>query len=190
MKKTTLAILLILSGIASAQTSSLKAGLWDMKQIKQVLDGQDMSAKMAAVQEKMQESMAKMTPEQRKKMEGMMNMGAGGTIRVCISPAMAARNAPIVDREGHCAPAKVTRSGNTSTFEFNCTNNGRTSVGSGKSTVNGDTVSTSVDMTVTDAKGHHSIQSESQMTFLGADCQGIKPADQMMKEMHGTTQQK
>ncbi len=198
MKKLTLAILLVLSGVASAQNSSLKAGLWEMKQIRQVVDGKDMTAQMAAAQKRMQQEMASMTPDQRKQMEAMMKgMGtgspspgsAGNFTRICISPAMAAKSAPMVDRDGHCAPVKVTRSGNKSTFEFNCTTNGRTTVGSGESTASGDTISTSTNMTVTDARGRHTIQSESQMTYLGSDCQGIKPADQLVKDMQGATQQ-
>jgi len=103
---------------------------------------------------------------------------------------MAAKNAPMVDHEGRCAPAKVTRDGKKSTFEFNCTTNGRTMVGSGESTTNGDTISTSVNMTMTDSKGHHTMQSESEMTYLGSDCQGIKPADQLVKDLQNSSPQK
>jgi hypothetical protein len=95
---------------------------------------------------------------------------------------MASRSAPVVDRDGHCAPAKLTRDGSKTTFEFNCTSNGRTSVGRGVATVSGETVSTRLDMTVTDARGVHSIQSETQMTYQGADCQGIRPADQGVQD--------
>jgi hypothetical protein len=185
-----------LSGGAFAESSSLKAGLWEIKPIHQVVDGRDTTAQMAAAQAKMQQAMASMTPEQRKQMEAMMKgMGtnspsAAGLVRICVSPAMAAKNAPMVDHEGHCAPAKVTRNGNKSTFEFNCTTNGRTTVGSGESTTNGDTISTSVNMTMTDSKGHHNMQSESEMTYLGSDCQGIKPADQLVKDLQRPSQQK
>ena len=196
MKKLTFAILITLSSGAFAESSSLKAGLWEMKTIRQVVDGRDMTAQMAAAQAKMQQSMASLTPDQRKQMEAMMKgMGAGSSsagslARICISPAMATRNAPMVDHEGRCAPAKVTRNGNKSTFEFNCTNNGRTMVGTGENTTSGDTISTSVNMTVTDTKGRHTMQSESQMTYLGSDCQGIKPADQLAKDFQGTAKQK
>jgi hypothetical protein len=196
VNKIAFAILITLSSGAFAESSSLKAGLWEIKPIRQLVDGRDMTAQMAALQEKMQQAMASMTPDQRKQMEAMMKgMGtsspsAGNLARICISPAMAAKNAPIVDHEGRCAPAKVTRNGNKSTFEFNCTTNGRTMVGSGESTTNGDMISTSVNMTMTDSKGHHTMQSESEMTYLGSDCHGIKSADQLVKDLQSPSQQK
>jgi hypothetical protein len=196
VNKLAFVILITLCSSAFADSSSLKAGLWEIKPIRQLVDGRDMTAQMAALQAKMQQAMASMTPDQRKQMEAMMKgMGtgspsAGNLARICISPAMAAKNAPIVDHEGRCAPAKVTRNGNKSKFEFNCTTNGRTMVGSGESTTNGDTISTSVNMTMTDSKGHHTMQSESEMTYLGSDCQGIKPADQLVKDLQNPSQQK
>ena len=185
MKKLTLAILITLSGTAFAQASSLKAGLWEIKPISQIMDGRDMTAQMASAQEKMQQAMANMSPEQRKQMQAMMGhqgAPAGGGMRICVSPAMAARDKPMVDPEGRCEPATVNHSGNKTSFEFNCTANGRTSTGKGESTVNGDTVTTRVDMTMTDARGRHTMQSESQMKYLGSDCQGIKPLDQLAKK--------
>ena len=192
MRKSTLAILTTLSGIAFAQSSSLKPGLWEMKPIRQVVDGRDMTAQMASAQAKMQQAMVNMPPDQRKQMEAKMKgmptqSAAGGGTRICISPAMAARDKPMVDPEGRCEPAKVNRSGNKSSFEFNCTANGHTRVGKGESTVSGDTVTTRVDMTTTDARGSHTMQSESQMKYLGPDCQGIKPIDQLAKDAQGLT---
>jgi hypothetical protein len=191
MKKLTLAILLTLSGGAFAQSSSLKPGLWETKPISQIVDGHDMTAQMASAQAKMQQAMANMTPEQRKQMETMMGpqgASAGSSMRICVSPAMAARDKPMVDPEGRCEPATVNRSGNKTSFEFNCTANGRTSVGKGESTVSGDTVTTRVDMTMTDARGRHTIKSESQMKYLGSDCQGIKPLDQLVKKIQNSPQ--
>jgi hypothetical protein len=82
----------------------------------------------------------------------------------------------MVGSDGRCEAAKVNRSGSKTTFEFNCSANGRTEVGSGESTVSGDTVTTRVDMAMTDAQGRHTMQTESQMKYLGPDCQGIKPS--------------
>ena len=158
MKKAIMAILLTLSGTSFAQSSILKQGLWEIKPISQVVDGRDMTAQMAAAQAKMQQAMANMPPDQRKQMQAMMGQqgaSAGSGTRICVSPAMAARDKPMVDPEGRCEPAKVSRSGNKSSFEFNCTTNGRTMVGKGESSVSGDTVSTHMDMTMTDARGRH-----------------------------------
>ena len=178
MKKLTLAILITLSGTAFAQGSGLKAGLWEVKPIRQVMDGRDMVAQMAAAQVQMQQQMASMPPAQRAQMEAMM--GNQGT-RVCVSPAMAAKGKPMVDREGRCEPANVNRSGDKTTFEFNCTSDQGTSVGKGESIAGGDTVTTRMDMIMTDAKGRHTMQSETQMKYLGPDCQGVRPADQLAR---------
>lgn len=181
MKPCTIAILIILSGAAFAQSPGLKPGLWEMKPIRQVVDGRDLTAQMASASSKMEQAMANMPPEQRKQMEAMMSGQGrspgsyGDGARICISPAMAARDKPMVDSQGRCEPAKVSRNGDKTNFEFNCTADGRTEVGSGESTVSGDTVTTRVNMTMTDARGPHSMQTESQMRYLGPDCQGIKP---------------
>ncbi|HEV3241049.1 MAG TPA: DUF3617 domain-containing protein [Casimicrobiaceae bacterium] len=182
MKIWTMAILITVSGAALAQSPNLKPGLWEVKPIRHVVDGHDMATQMAAASAKMEQAMANMTPEQRKQMEAMMSgQGmsrgvAGGGTRICVSQAMAAKDKPMLDSEGRCEPAKVNRSGNKTSFEFNCTNNGRTEAGSGESTLSGDTVTTRVDMTMTDSRGSHTVQNESQMKYLGPDCQGIKPS--------------
>ena len=185
MKKLTLAIFITLSGAAFAQGSSLKPGLWEIKPVSQIMDGRDMTAQMASAQSKMQQAMANMPPNQRKQMEAMMGQqgaSAGEDMRICVSPAMAANDKPIVDPEGSCEPAAVNRSGNKTSFEFNCTANGRTSVGKGDSVVSGDTVTTRLNMTMTDAQGRHTMQSESRMKYLGPDCRGIKPLDQLTRK--------
>ena len=179
MRKMILAILIVVSGNVHAEGSFLKPGLWEIKQIHQVMDGRDMTAQMAAAQAKMQEHMSSVPPAQRAQLEAMMS--GQGTLRICISEAMAARGKPIVDRDGKCEPASVSRSDDKVTFEFNCTMDGRTRTGKGESTRSGDTITTKMDMTTADAKGTHNMQAETRMTFLGADCQGVKPVDQMGK---------
>jgi len=176
------AVIVLAAGTAVAQTSGLKAGLWEIKTTRQVMDGRDMTAQMNAVMDKMTQAMANMSPDQRKKVEAMTGGGSQGTIQVCVSRAMAEKNQPMVDRDGQCAAAKVTRNGNQSRFEFDCTRNGSKSAGTGTSTVHGDTIVTAVDMTMTDSRGQHSMQNVSVMHFLGADCQGVVPVDQMAKK--------
>ena len=158
-----------------------------MKTIKQVMDGKDMQAQMAAAQAQMKQAMAKMPPEQRKQMEATMAMqGAAmsgdGAMRMCISPEMAARDKPMVDPEGKCEPAKVSRSGNKTSYEFNCKTAGGSMVGKGDSTFAGDTITSRMDMTTTDARGKHTMQTESQMKYLGADCGGLKPVGQAARK--------
>jgi hypothetical protein len=165
----------------------MKAGLWEMRTLKQVMDGKDMQAQMSAAQAQMQQAMADMPPAQRKQMEATMArqgaaMSGGGAHRICISPEMAARDKPLVDPDGKCEPAKVSRSGNKSSFEINCKSDGGSMVGKGDSTVTGDSISTKMDMTTSDATGKHTMQTESQMKYLGADCGGLKPVGQMTRK--------
>jgi hypothetical protein len=187
MKKVLALVPTLLCATAFAENSALKPGLWETRMIHQVMDGRDMTAQMAGAQSRMQAAMANMSPAQRQQVESMMKgrgMGAGGgATRICISPEMASRNTPMVDPKGHCAPAKVSHSGNTTTFDFDCTSEGRHSVGHGQSVASGDTIHTTLDMTMTDARGTHRMQSESEMSYLGAESQGIKPIDQIAKEL-------
>jgi uncharacterized lipoprotein NlpE involved in copper resistance len=185
MKKLLLAVLFIVSGAAFGQTG-LKAGLWEMKIVHLVVDGQDKSAQIAAGQARMEQQLANLPPEKRKQVESMMGgmQGHSGAIRVCISPAMAARNESWTSRDGHCGSSKLSVSGNRTTFEINCSRNGRTTVGTGQSTHSGDTISTHVDFVETDSGGKHTTVGDFQHTFVGSDCQGVTPADQLAKGMH------
>lgn len=172
----------------AAQAGQYKAGLWEIKIVKQVIDGRNTQGQLAAAQAQMQKAMANMPAAQRKQMEAMMKQhGAGmeqpGAIRVCISPAMAARDEPLVDADGHCKPAKVSRSGNSTRYQVDCTRDGRRMIGSGDTVFAGNSMQSRMDMTVTDAQGRHQIQTESRMSWLGADCGTVKPVDQIVSEM-------
>jgi hypothetical protein len=166
---------------AYATGIGLKPGLWEVRVVKQVIDGKDMSAQKAAMSAQMQQAMAAMPAEQRAKMEAMLkqkgvDIGSDGTIRLCISPEMAKRDTPLVDKDGRCQPAKLTRSGNHTTYEFNCSANGTTTAGKGEATTDGDLISTQSDMTITTANGPPRIvHNESEMKFLSADCGDVKP---------------
>ena len=189
MRRTLVAAFVLLAATLTAYAAGfgLKPGLWEIHVVKQVVDGRDMSAQMAGMGEKMQQAMAAMPPEQRAQMEAMMKqhgagMGAGmakgGNIRICVSPEMAHRDTPVIDRDGRCQPATVNRSGNTMTYEFSCTNNGVTTAGKGSSTVSGDVISTHVDSTIREASGKTSaMQSDTEMKFVSADCGDVKPPD-------------
>jgi len=190
VNKATLSVVLVLSALASMQTSAQitgqKAGLWEIKPIRQTLDGKDMLAQMKASQEQMRQSIAKMSPEQRAKMQAMIG-GTGfspsGALKICVSQAMASKNQMMADQGAQCPPAKVSHSGNQTTFDINCSKDGRTTVGTGTTVSNGDLISTEMNVKITDPNGQHTMQTQSQMTYLGADCQGITPADQLMKNI-------
>lgn len=168
---------------ACADSSSLKAGLWEVKILHQVVDGQDKAAELSAAQERMRQQMANLPPAQRSQMESMFgSKGPSGGQRICISSEMAARNKPWMDPKSHCQTGTVSKIGDRTTYEFSCKDRDRTTVGKGEMIASGDQVHSKTDMTITDSRGVHKMQTETQLTYLGADCQGVKPADQIAKE--------
>jgi len=167
----------------SAQTQAEnKPGLWEMRIVKNVVDGQDHSAQLSAMSDQMQAAMAKMPPQQRAQMAAMMgnsgiSMGGQGAMRICVTPEMAKRDVPVVDKDGACVPTNVQRSGNHMSYVFSCTTQGTTTSGKGEATINGDTVSIRSDTTTKSAQGSHTIQSEMQMRFVQSDCGSVKPVE-------------
>ncbi len=183
-----LLVLAAIGGAALAQGSGLKPGLWEVKMIQQTRDGKDMTAQMAAARSQMEQAMARMPPEQRQRMEAVMG-GQGANAagqRICISAAMAARDKPLIDPQSGCEPSTLTHSSSTKlAFEFSCTANGVATTGTGESMIAGDTITMLVDKTVTDSHGRHTMHSETQMKYVGQDCQGITPLDQRGREFKG-----
>jgi hypothetical protein len=175
----------------------MKAGLWEQRVTKQIVDGKDMTAQMAGAQAVMQQALAGMSPAQRKQMEAMMAKQGGmqkgqGLVftpdgfRICVSPEMAARDKPTFPGDHKCEPTNVSRSGNRMTFEVNCNAQNGTANGKGEAIFLGDTINVKGDMVVTDARGKHTIHMEQTSTYVGPDCQGTKPADQIAASMNAS----
>jgi hypothetical protein len=166
---------------AFAAGLGIKAGLWEVRPTKQIVDGRDNLAQLAASLERMKQAMANMPPEQRERMEAMLkqsgvSQGSNGGFRICVSPEMAQRDAPILDKEGRCQPASVAHQGNETSFQFSCTTNGVTMSGKGDATVLGNVIKTHTDVSTRDTSGTtHVMQSDSEMTYLGSDCGDLKP---------------
>jgi hypothetical protein len=133
----TLALMTLASG---AFAQSTKPGLWE-------ISNRSGNAEMDAAMAQMQQQMAAMPPEQRKMMEDMMarqgvsmpKAGAGGgmSMRICISPEMAARQEMPQQTEGDCTTSVTSRSGNSMKVRFECKN--PPSSGEGTYTFQGDT---------------------------------------------------
>lgn len=171
----------VLSVFAAYATGlGLKPGLWELKLVKQLEDGTDKSAQLAAAAAQMKAAMANLPPEQRARVQAMMpqagvGLGDNGNFRICVTPEMAKRDQPVLDKDGHCQPAKISHDGNITTYEFSCTSNGSSRQGKGQSIAEGDTIRNIVDMTSERAGQTHQMHSESEMHYLGADCGDIKP---------------
>jgi Protein of unknown function (DUF3617) len=174
-------MLAALSAFAAGMT--LKPGLWEVKLLKQVSDGRDMSDQMSGANSTMQQALSKLPPEQRARVQAMLakngaGFGGNGGYRLCVSPEMAKRDTAFVGKEGNCQPATVTRSGNVATYAFSCTSNGTTREGKGQATSVGDVITNQMDLTTRAASGPtHVMHIETELHYVGPDCGDLKPPD-------------
>ena len=183
MHKTTVALGLACSAAVAAATGfGLKQGLWQSRIVKQVVDGRDVTAQVAAASAELEQAMATMAPEQRARMQAMMvehsgqTLGSSGNTRMCVSADEARRDLPIVDRERRCQPAAVERSGARTTFTINCTSNGVLTTGKGEAVAARDLITSTVDLNTRTANGaKHVLHNETELKYLGADCGSVKP---------------
>ncbi|MCL1960520.1 MAG: DUF3617 domain-containing protein [Desulfovibrionaceae bacterium] len=165
-----------------------KPGLWETRLLKMTVDGQDVLPQMQAARRQMRQSMANMPPEQRKQMEAAMGPQSDdpSVDRICVSAEMAKNQKaamPQRPRGADCAEPKVNRSGDRTTFEVTCKQGASTIVSKGESVVNGDQITTKAETVTTEAGAKHVMAIESQMKFIGSDCGGVKPLDQIARDM-------
>ena len=167
----------------------LKPGLWETRMLKMTADGRDMLPMMKAAQEQMRKAMASMPPEQRKQMEASVDVkGDPAVERMCVSAEMAKRGQPMLPKQSEmpgCDQPRIDRSGNRATFEVTCKVNGGTAVTKGESVADGDQITTQAEVVTTAGGVKHTMVSEVQMKFLGSDCGGLKPLDQIARDMQG-----
>lgn len=165
----------------------IQAGLWEAKVTQQVVDGQDVHAKMQAAQQEMLQMLKNMPPAQRQQMEKTMGarMMAGSTTQICISPAMAAMNKPLPPKDMQCETLKAQRSGNSLDYEMSCKNASHSIKGKGKSSFTATSMKNQVDMQTQDAKSgqRHQMQTASEMRFISSNCGAVKPLDELTKEL-------
>ena len=162
--------------VASAQT--VQPGLWEHSfQIK------TQGGKMEAAMAQMQQQMASMPPEQRKMMEQMLaqqgiGLGAKGqSVKVCITPEMAAKQ-ELPQQDGDCKQDIVQRSANSMKFKFSCKpdkDRGPTS-GEGEVTFISPTAYTSKSVINTTIEGKpERMNMDMAGKWLSKDCGAIKP---------------
>lgn len=159
----------------------LKPGLWEVRVVRQIVDGRDISAQLSQASRQMQQAMENMTPEQRARMAGMLEQhgarwAANGAYEICITPAMAKRETPIISKEGRCRSSQVARNGNRMSFAFVCKDHEMTTTGTGSAEITSERVTTRTDATTESATGEkHTVQVESEMKYVKADCGDVKP---------------
>jgi hypothetical protein len=185
MRKTILAALLAANaaGTLAAADPAVRPGLWEVKLVRQFMDGRDVTVLVPAALAGYQQLMGNMTPQQRKQMEATFGKAPANTTQhICISPEMAAGDKPLLPPDVKCEPTAFNREAGRVTFEFTCADQGGTTVGKGESTLASESVSTRIDMVTNNANGKHTWQNETMATYVGADCGNLKPADRVVRD--------
>lgn len=167
---------ILLAGVAPmVWAQKMAPGLWENSVSIKSGDGQ-----IDAALAKMQESMAKMPPEQRKMMEDMMakqGVGVGSkpnSVKVCISKEQAERGDLPQQAEGRCKQDSLQRSGSTLKYKFSCTDPAAT--GEGEFSFSGDKAYTgTLVMNATRDGKPQRMEMRQAGKWLGADCGTLKP---------------
>jgi hypothetical protein len=158
-----------------AFAQAFKPGLWETNN-KMGAGGGKLQGAMAMVQQQL----ATMDPEQRKRIDAMMaRQGVvlsndGVVAKMCITPEMAAKQQLPIQQHGNCSYQHAPAVGNTMAFSFSCTN--PQASGEGSATFSGPTAYTSSMRVSTNATGaSETVDIASSGRWLGADCGAVKP---------------
>lgn len=181
---TALAAALTANAMAVAADPAVQPGLWEVRMVRQYMDGRDVTVLVPVALSGLQQLMGGMTPQQRKQVEATLGsqVASGSTVqRLCVSPEMAAGDKPLLPADVKCQPTEFNRQGSRLSFAFNCADQGRSTTGRGVSQLSSRSVTTRVDLVTNDANGRHTWINQSQATFIGADCGNLKPADQVVR---------
>ncbi|MDR1969616.1 MAG: DUF3617 domain-containing protein [Burkholderiaceae bacterium] len=180
----------LIAGVVQAESAgSLKPGLWETRMLKMTLDGIDMLPQMTVVQQQVRQFVAGMPPEQRKQIEATLGAQGGDPAvqRVCISAEMVNNGhavVPPIPPRADCGEPRFNRSGDHMTFELSCKQGGNTIDSKGEAVIAGDRVASKVESVTTQPGGaRHTMLAETQMQFINSDCGGLKPIDQIAKEV-------
>lgn len=179
---TLLSLGVIASAPASAQT--MRPGLWEVKNTIEGADDSRMQEMEKAQQQMraMREKMASMPPDQRQAVEAMMSrLGPlpqidedGMTIKLCVTPEMAAENQPPVHQRGNCTSKRSAPVGGVMKISYVCTS--PASSGEGTITVSSDTAYT-MNMTMNTIEGgrNQTTSMSSKGKWLAASYGDVEP---------------
>lgn len=176
-----LAVLLSLGSFPIIQAAGLGLlpGLWEVRLVKQSIDGHDISAQLTESVAKGETALSKLTPAARDRAQQTYrhsDPGSNASFRVCLNAQLAARNLPILDQEGRCRPVAASRNGQVTAFRIDCTADGNHIKGEGQSRKAGKLIVTQTTVRTRAPDGSaHTMRDTTQMQFLGADC-GKQPA--------------
>lgn len=168
---------------AAAQTT--RPGLWE---VNNKMEGaadprmQEMAKAQQHDMSAMRDQLAKMPPERRKAMEAMMaKLGQspmiskeGMTIKVCVTPEMAAGNQLTVQQREHCTNTRSPAVGAVMKISYVCTK--PASSGEGTVTFSGDTgYKMNMTMHITEGGRNQTTSMSSSGKWLAASCGDVKP---------------
>jgi hypothetical protein len=180
-----MALLSVLAaGHAAAQ--AVKPGLWEINNRMDGPQDPQMQQMLKAQQQQMAEMRRKldsMPPAQRAQMETMLsqmnNAGKilgkeGMTMKVCITPEMAARQSMLENTNGNCKTTRSPAVGGVVKLSYTCTN--PPASGEGTATFSGDSAY-SMRMTMNMQQGGHNMPTTmaSKGRFLSSSCGDVKP---------------
>ncbi len=158
-----------------AEPYKMRPGLWEHS-----FTIKSQSGEMESAMANMQQQLANMPPEQRKRMEQMMaaqgvQAGAGGqSIRVCVSEEQAERSM-MPQQDGDCRQEVLERRGNTIKYRFQCSGDAPSS-GEGEVTFTSPTSYSGTSTINTTVQGRTETMAMAQSgKWLSSDCGNLKP---------------
>lgn len=109
--------------------------------------------------------------------ESGANQGASSSFRVCLTPARAQLDLPVLDAQDSCRPSPVQHQDKRATFTFSCGSSGTTLQGNGDShrTFTGRILTLTDFTATTNPTTHYAVHDRTEMKYLGADCGAVKP---------------
>jgi hypothetical protein len=178
MKPYYLALPFAALAVCAHAAETIKPGLWETNS--KITSG---NGKLKDAMAMAQQQLASMPADQRAKIEGMMaRQGVvlnndGVVAKVCITPAMAAKQQLPVQQRGNCSFQNAPPAGKTMRYSFTCTN--PDSSGEGSATFTSPTSYTSSTRVTTMATGaSEMVGIDSSGRWLAADCGAVKPMPQ------------
>ena len=170
------AVFLALSISNAYAVLNMKPGLWEVKTKMKSENGQQDPT------EKMRQAMAKMSSEQRKKMEAMMgksgmNFASNGAMQVCYTNEMLAKSESLMgNRSNQCTHKFLEQTPSKVRMEFNCKDGAK---GTGEWKMVNDRQYQGR-MNITNSKGKSS-EINHEAKYISSDCGNVKPLGSFRK---------
>ncbi|SDH55815.1 MULTISPECIES: DUF3617 domain-containing protein [unclassified Duganella] len=173
MKRLLISMAMLAAAHASAQTQTIKPGLWELTNKIKTGDRQTDQALSSALAQ-----LAVLPPEQRARVEAMMaqngvsmpQAGGDGSLKMtaCVTPEMAARKELPLNQQGKCTSKQDPVPGGLN-VSFTCTD--PASSGQGQIRLQGDSAYTmTMNVTNNSGTGPQNATVESTGRWLGASC--------------------